>query len=132
VPTNFAHHLKEVTMTATDTDTELDPVAEEDDSGGGLAMFVIFTAAVLIVTGAVAMVALVNGGWWVLGLAFTVHVFMTVVVVATIVHVMAGRPSATSQDEPEPARPRPAPGRATSARMLRERPPWRRHPIRLG
>ncbi len=61
-----------------------------DDSGAGLAMFVIFTTAVLIVTGAVAIVAIVNT-WWVLGVAFAIHVLMTTVVVATIVSVMNGR-----------------------------------------
>jgi hypothetical protein len=33
-----------------------------DDSGSGLAMFVIFTAAVLIVTGAVALLSSSGGG----------------------------------------------------------------------
>jgi hypothetical protein len=33
-----------------------------DDSGDGLVMFVVFTAAVLIVTGAVALLALLGGG----------------------------------------------------------------------
>lgn len=64
-----------------------------DDSGAGLAMFVIFTTAVLIITGAVAIVALVDT-WWVLGLAFAMHVLMTTVVVVTIVSVMNGRASA--------------------------------------
>ena len=65
-----------------------------DDSGAGLAMLVIFTTAVLLVTGAVAIVALV-GGWWIVGVAFAIHVLMTTVVVATIVTVMNGRASAT-------------------------------------
>jgi len=64
-------------------------VAGPDDSGAGLAMFLIFTAAVLIVTGAVAVVALV-GTWWMLAVGFAVHVAMTIVVVLTIVEVMAG------------------------------------------
>ena len=70
-----------------------DPVAL-DDSGAGLAMFVIFTTAVLLVTGAVVLVALV-GGWWIVGAAFAIHVLMTTVVVATIVTVMNGRAGAT-------------------------------------
>jgi hypothetical protein len=64
--------------------------AAVDDSGAGLAMFLIFTAAVLIVTGAVAVVALV-GTWWMLGVAFAVDLAMTTIVVLTIVAVMAGR-----------------------------------------
>jgi hypothetical protein len=43
-----------------------------DDSGYGLVMFVVFSAAVLFVTGAVALLALV-GFWWMLGAAFEVH-----------------------------------------------------------
>lgn len=66
------------------------PSEAVDDSGAGLAMFVIFTTGVLIVTGAVAIVAIVNT-WWVLGVAFAIHVIMTTVVVATIVFVMNGR-----------------------------------------
>ena len=61
----------------------------EDDSPQGLAMFVIFTAAVLFVTGAVALLALV-GSWWMLGLAFAIHAAATAVVMLTILHVMVG------------------------------------------
>lgn len=59
-------------------------------------MFVIFTAAVLIVTGAVALVALV-GTWWILGLAFAIHLLMTTVVIATIASVIDGRSSWPTQ-----------------------------------
>lgn len=62
-----------------------------DDSGAGLAMFAIFTTAVLIVTGAVVLVALV-GGWWILAVAFAIHALMTTVVLVTIISVMNGRP----------------------------------------
>ena len=61
-----------------------------DDRGDGLAMFLIFAAAALIVTGAVALLALV-GSWWMLGVAFAVHVAMTAVVTLTIVGTMNGR-----------------------------------------
>ena len=74
-----------------------------DDSGDGLVTFVVFTAAVLIVTGAVALLALL-GGWWMLGLAFAVHVGMTAVVVLTILHVMDGRARAIAdRDRPSPS-----------------------------
>jgi hypothetical protein len=73
-----------------------------DDSGQGLAMFVIFTGAVLIVTGAVALLAVV-GSWWMLGVAFAVHVTMTVVVVLTILYAMGGRTRATA-DRDRPSR----------------------------
>lgn len=61
-----------------------------DDSRSGLTMFLIFTAAVLVVTGAVALVALV-GGWWILGAAFAIHLVVTTAVVATIARVMSDR-----------------------------------------
>lgn len=74
-----------------------------DDSGAGLAMIVIFITAVLIVTGAVAIVALVDA-WWILGVAFAIHVLMTTVVVATIVSVMNGRASADADRVPVDSR----------------------------
>ena len=52
-------------------------------------MLVIFTGAVLFVTGAVALLALV-GSWWMLGVAFAIHAATTAVRVLTILHVMAG------------------------------------------
>jgi hypothetical protein len=67
------------------------PPGSLDDTGTGLAMFVIFTAAALILTGAVALLALV-GSWWMLGVAFAVHVAMTAVVTLTIVGAMSGSP----------------------------------------
>lgn len=91
------------------------PVAALDDSGAGLAMFVIFTAAVLIVTGAVALVALV-GTWWILGAAFAIHVIMTTVVVATILYVMDGRASANADRAP------------AESRRVETRPPIRTKP----
>ena len=67
-----------------------------DDRRDGLAMFVIFIAAVLTATGAVALLALV-GAWWMLGLAFGIHVLMTTLVVMTIVPVMNDRTSAVTE-----------------------------------
>jgi hypothetical protein len=61
-----------------------------DDASDGLLMFVVFTAAVLISTAAVVLIALL-GEWWVLGYGFAIHVIMTAIVVLTIVQVMAGR-----------------------------------------
>ena len=83
-----------------------DPRTSEsaDDSGDGLAMFVIFTGAVLIVTGAVALLALVDS-WWMLGVAFGIHVVMTAVVVLAILHAMAGRTrTIAAHNELAPAR----------------------------
>jgi hypothetical protein len=51
-----------------------DPVPESrsviltDDSSDGLTMFFVFTAAVLIATGAVALLAVI-GTWWMLAAA---------------------------------------------------------------
>lgn len=70
--------------------TAVDADAVPDDSRAGLAMFMIFSAAVLIVTGGVALVALVPS-WWILGVVFAIHVVMTAVVVGTIAFVMNGR-----------------------------------------
>jgi membrane protein implicated in regulation of membrane protease activity len=66
-----------------------------DDSGYGLAMFVIFSAAALIVTGAVALLALVSS-WWMLGVAFAVHVGMTSVVTYAVLRAIDGRAVAVS------------------------------------
>jgi hypothetical protein len=74
------------------SDAATGPRASEsaDDSGQGLAMFLIFTSAVLTATGAVAMLALVDS-WWMLGVAFAIHVAMTAVVVLTILYAVADR-----------------------------------------
>lgn len=104
-------------------DAPPDPASEPaDDSGQGLAMFVIFTGAVLIVTGAVALLALV-GSWWMLGVAFAVYLAMTVVVLLTILHTMAGRTRATvARDRPAPAQPGRFDGRPqTQAKLVTER-----------
>ncbi|MEO6859045.1 MAG: hypothetical protein ABI323_10735 [Solirubrobacteraceae bacterium] len=66
------------------------PAGLADDTGDGLLMFSVFTAAVLISTAAVVLIALVDE-WWMLGFGFAIHVIMTTVVVLTIVHVMASR-----------------------------------------
>jgi hypothetical protein len=73
-------------MTET-TDTRT--LALVDDRGVGLAMFVTFTAAILIVTGAVAMLALTST-WWVLGLAFGIHVLMTAAVSFVVFSALDG------------------------------------------
>ncbi len=75
-------------MTIPDPHAQL-PLAA-DDTGSGHAMFLIFTTAVLTVTGAVALLALVDA-WWMLAVAFTVDLSMTAVVVLTIVYAMDGR-----------------------------------------
>ena len=66
-----------------------------DDRGYGLAMFLVFAAAALIVTGAVALLAAVDS-WWMLGVAFAVHVAMTALVTLMIVGAMNGRGLAIS------------------------------------
>ena len=82
------------------------PIAA-DDSGVGLAMFLVFSVAILIVTGAVALLALVDS-WWMLGLAFLVHVVMTAIVTTTIVRAVSARTLAVSRVDGEaPAGSRP-------------------------
>ncbi|MGH2857850.1 MAG: hypothetical protein ACRDMJ_10230 [Solirubrobacteraceae bacterium] len=62
---------------------------EFDDAREGTRMVVIFVAAVLGVTGAVALVAFINT-WLVLGLAVGLHLLMTTIVCLTIAKVMRG------------------------------------------
>ncbi len=87
--------------------TNIGTLGLADDSGMGLAMFVIFTAACLIVTGAVAILAFINA-WWVLGLAFGIHVLMTTAVGYAVFSALSG--GAPSLREPArrgpPMRPR--------------------------
>jgi membrane protein implicated in regulation of membrane protease activity len=72
-------------------------IALADDRGTGLAMFVIFTVACLIVTGAVAMLALIDS-WWALGLAFGIHVIMTILVGFTVINALSdGTPGPAGQ-----------------------------------
>lgn len=53
-------------------------------------MFAIFTAAVLIVTGSVWLVAVVQS-WWMLAVGFAIHLVLTTVVVLTTAVVLDGR-----------------------------------------
>lgn len=63
------------------------PPGQPADTAVGLEMFLVFSAAALIATGAVALLAVVRS-WWMLGLALAIHVGMTVIVTATIVDAM--------------------------------------------
>ena len=84
-----------------------------DDSGQGQSLFVLFVMAVLFVTGAVALLALVTW-WWVLGLAFGIHVLATAVVTMAVFSALG------SEKLPRRAAGRaaagPTPGRADSVR----------------
>ncbi len=59
-------------------------------------MFFVFAAAVLIVTGSVALLAVI-GTRWMLAAAFAIHVAMTTVVMLTISHVMTAAPPFSHQ-----------------------------------
>ena len=96
-----------------------EPGDPEDDSVQGLAMLVNFTGAVLFVTGAVALLALVGSGWM-LGVAFAIHAAMTAVVMLTIVHVMAGPRRAIRVGD----RPSPTPTRRSGHRADLVRSAW--------
>lgn len=82
-------------------------LARTDDSGYGLVMFVVFSSAVLFVTGAVALLALV-GSWWMLGAAFALHAGSTAIVTFVVLHAMGGPavaiPWSDAQDAREAAR----------------------------
>lgn len=75
------------TRPAAEPATEAPP---RDDASDGDAMFLIFTSAVLGVTGAIALVAFINT-WFVLGLLMVLHIAMTTVVCVTIARVMSNR-----------------------------------------
>lgn len=72
---------------ATPVDDVSPPV---DDSGQGLILFVVFVAAVLLITGAVAFLALFTA-WWVLGLVFVLDVLVTSVVGTAVFTVLGDR-----------------------------------------
>lgn len=59
-----------------------------DDSGYGPLMVATFATAALVVTGAVALLALV-GSWWMLGVVFGVHVLMTGLITFAVIHAFA-------------------------------------------
>lgn len=69
-----------------------------DDSTDGLAMFVTFIAAVLIVTGAVGLLAVLPT-WWMLAIALGVHAVGTIIVYVLVLLVFP-----TSLGAPRPAR----------------------------
>jgi hypothetical protein len=62
---------------------------ENVDSREGLALFLIFVGAALIVTGIVVILALVNS-WWMLGFAIGVHAVMTTAVWLAIANALDG------------------------------------------
>jgi hypothetical protein len=105
-----------------------------EDSAQGLAMFVIFTGAVLFVTGTVALLALV-GSWWMLGVAFAMHAAMTAVVTLMLLHVMTEPKRAIPVSDRPSARPTPGAGHRTDLMAspgLLAPPPARRGAIRPG
>lgn len=63
------------------------PTAVDDDSGLGLTLFVVFVSAVLLLTGAVAFLAVFTA-WWMLGLVFGVDLLVTGVVGTTVFTVL--------------------------------------------
>ncbi|HJS96981.1 MAG TPA: hypothetical protein VJ741_22120 [Solirubrobacteraceae bacterium] len=77
--------------------------ASGDDDGDGLLLFLVFIVAALTSTAAVVLIALL-GEWWVFGLAFSIHVIMTAIVVLTIAQVMAGRHRSLADRDALPVR----------------------------
>lgn len=108
---------------ATAGEAQTDHRASEaaDDSGQGLALFVIFTMAVLIVTGAVALLALVDS-WWMLGVAFAVDVTVTTFVVLTIYRILAGRATRDRQARLQDLLPTMHPGQSDARDYLDPQP----------
>ncbi len=85
-----------------DETAEMSMLDSDDDRGMGLALFLIFSGACLIVTGAVAMIALIDT-WWVLGFAFGVHVLMTAAVGLAVFSALSRRAEASRDADREPA-----------------------------
>lgn len=79
-----------------------------DDSGQGQTLFVLFVMAALFVTGAVALLALVSS-WWMLGLAFGLHVLATTVVSAAVFSAFGSGRLGRKGAACTPARPSPDP-----------------------
>ena len=77
------------------------PPAPADDTRDGLTMLFVFIVAVLTVTTAVAVLAVIDT-WWTLGLVVGVHAIATVVVGLTIMRVMTGGPQAMPSRAPSP------------------------------
>jgi hypothetical protein len=74
-------------MQAVETDRIPDRTSPSDDGGQGTALLALFTMALLIVVAAVWMVGAL-GGWWVLALAFAIHLVVTGGVLAAIFAVL--------------------------------------------
>lgn len=85
-----------------DSSSRLTPVSDAtpvpaDDSGQGLGLFVLFIAAVLVVTSAVGFLALLTA-WWVLGVVFGLHVLATVIVGTAVFGVLSSEPALEGDD----------------------------------
>lgn len=61
---------------------------DADDTAQGLALFVLFVVAVLVVTAAVGSLALLTS-WWVLGVAFAAHAVASVIVGTAVFRVLS-------------------------------------------
>jgi hypothetical protein len=72
-----------------DKPTNTTIVSIDDDRGLGLALFLVFIVACLLVIDAVALLALVPA-WWVLGFAFGVHALMTGAVLLAVFNALSG------------------------------------------
>jgi len=66
-----------------------DALTESADAPYGLVMFLVFGAAVVLVSLAVALLS-VAGTWWMLGVVFAIHVTATVVVCIVIARALTG------------------------------------------
>jgi hypothetical protein len=72
-----------------DKPTNTRTVSIDDDRGLGLALFMVFIVACLLVIDAVALLALVPA-WWVLGFAFGVHALMTAAFTLAVFNALSG------------------------------------------
>lgn len=77
-------------MAAVESDRTGDGALPPADGSRGTRLLGLFTTALLIVVAAVWMVAAI-GGWWVLAIAFTVHLVVTAFVLTAIFAVLRER-----------------------------------------
>lgn len=93
-----------------------------DDSGLGLALFLIFITAVLVITGAVAFLTLFNS-WWMLGLVFGMDLLVTFGVGTTVFSVLGDRKLGARGKAPVLAEAEPGANTPTRARKQVPRAP---------
>jgi hypothetical protein len=77
-------------MSAEASDQPGGRVAPPGDGGRAVTMMLLFTAAIMLVVGAIWALTAV-GGWWMLAAAMAIHLAVTTIVLIEVVRVIGGR-----------------------------------------